>query len=79
MSIYSGPEIPTTGLVLALDAANAKSYSGSGNTTYNLTVSEGFTWQSLIGYVPALRYYKRVLSDSEVKQNFNATRGRYGV
>lgn len=49
------------------------------NTNYNLTVSEGFTWQSFIGYVPALRYYKRVLSDSEVKQNFNATRGRYGV
>lgn len=50
-----------------------------GNTTYNLTVSEGFTWQSLIGYVPALRYYKRVLSDSEVKQNFNALRGRFGI
>lgn len=49
------------------------------NTNYNLTVSEGFTWQSFIGYVPALRYYKRVLSDSEVKQNFNALRGRYGL
>lgn len=37
MSIYSGPEIPTTGLVLALDAANAKSYSGSGNTWFDVS------------------------------------------
>lgn len=50
-----------------------------GNVNYNFTVSEGFTWQSLMGDVAALRYYNRVLSDSEVRQNFNATRTRYSI
>ena len=36
MSIYGGPDIETDGLVLHLDAANRKSYPGSGNTWYNL-------------------------------------------
>lgn len=37
MSVYSGPEIPTTGLVLALDSANAKSYPGTGNTWFDVS------------------------------------------
>lgn len=37
MSVYAGPEIVTNGLVLYLDAANPKSYPGSGSTCYNLT------------------------------------------
>lgn len=36
MSIYGGPDIITDGLVLHLDAANSKSYPGSGNTWFNL-------------------------------------------
>lgn len=32
MSVYAGPEITSTGLLLSLDATNSKSYSGSGNT-----------------------------------------------
>ena len=32
MSVYGGPEIVNSGLVLCLDAANPKSYPGSGNT-----------------------------------------------
>jgi hypothetical protein len=32
MSVYGGPEIVTDGLVLCLDAANRKSYPGSGTT-----------------------------------------------
>jgi Concanavalin A-like lectin/glucanases superfamily/Carbohydrate binding domain len=39
-----------------------------GNSTY---------W--LNGSISSLSVYDRVLSDSEVKQNFNALRGRYGV
>lgn len=31
MAIYGGPDIVTDGLVLHLDAANSKSYGGSGN------------------------------------------------
>ena len=39
MSVYAGPEIPSSGLVLASDAANAKSYPGSGTTAFNLLSS----------------------------------------
>ena len=37
MSAFSGPEIPNSGLVLHLDAANPKSYSGSGTTWFDLS------------------------------------------
>lgn len=42
MSVYAGPEIPSSGLVLAIDAANSKSYPGSGTTVSNL-VSTSFS------------------------------------
>ena len=37
MGIYSGPPNPVDGLVLYLDASNNASYSGSGNTWYDLS------------------------------------------
>jgi len=37
MSVFGGPDIVTDGLVLHLDAANSKSYPGSGNTWYDLS------------------------------------------
>lgn len=37
MAVYGGPDIVTSGLVLHLDAGNSKSYSGSGNTWYDLS------------------------------------------
>jgi hypothetical protein len=37
MSLSRGPKIVTNGLVLYLDAANTKSYSGSGTAWYNLS------------------------------------------
>jgi hypothetical protein len=37
MSYYIGPRIVTDGLALYLDAANSKSYPGSGNTWYDLS------------------------------------------
>ena len=37
MSIYGGPDIITDGLVLHLDAANSKSYPGTGSTWYDLS------------------------------------------
>lgn len=53
MSIYGGPDIVTDGLVLHLDAANSKSYSGSGNTWFDLsgnnnhgTLTNGPTYSS---------------------------------
>jgi hypothetical protein len=37
MGTYSGPPSASDGLVLYLDAANSASYSGSGNTWYDLS------------------------------------------
>jgi hypothetical protein len=37
MAVYGGPDIITDGLVLHLDAANSKSYPGSGNTWFDLS------------------------------------------
>jgi hypothetical protein len=37
MSVYSGPEISNSGLVLCLDAGNTKSYLGSGTTWTDLS------------------------------------------
>jgi hypothetical protein len=39
MSAYSGPEIVEDGLVLCLDAANPKSYPGTGTTWFDLSGS----------------------------------------
>jgi hypothetical protein len=37
MTVFGGPDIETDGLVLHLDAANRKSYPGSGSTWYDLS------------------------------------------
>jgi hypothetical protein len=37
MSVFAGTEIPTTGLVVALDAGNTKSYPGSGTTWFDIS------------------------------------------
>lgn len=51
MSAYAGPEIPNSGLVLAIDAANTKSYPGSGTTVSNLpSTSFSGTMQNGIAY-----------------------------
>lgn len=55
MAVYAGPEINNSGLVLALDAANAKSYPGSGATwtdligNYNGTLTGSPTFSTLYG------------------------------
>ena len=36
MSLFSGPNLVSSGLIFSLDAANAKSYPGSGTTWYDL-------------------------------------------
>jgi hypothetical protein len=35
MSVYAGPEIPTDGLIMCIDAANPRSYPGSGTTVFD--------------------------------------------
>jgi hypothetical protein len=48
MGTYSGPPSASDGLVLYLDAANSASYSGSGNTFYNLVNAS--IGGSIVGY-----------------------------
>jgi hypothetical protein len=43
MTIYGGPDIITDGLALHLDAANSKSYPGSGNTWFDLSGNSNAT------------------------------------
>jgi hypothetical protein len=51
MSVYSGPEISNDGLVLCLDAANPKSYAGSGTTWTDVSGNgRNFTWVSAPTY-----------------------------
>jgi len=40
MAFFRGPNVVTDGLILALDAANPKSYSGTGTTWYDLSGKE---------------------------------------
>jgi hypothetical protein len=41
MAVYSGPEIVNSGLILHLDAANLRSYTGSGTTWNDLSNNSG--------------------------------------
>lgn len=51
MSVYSGPEIQTSSLVRCLDAGNTKSYSGSGNSWYNISgTSATYTLTGAVSY-----------------------------
>jgi hypothetical protein len=47
MAVYGGPDIVTDGLVLHLDAANTKSYPGSGNVWTDLINNQNITISNL--------------------------------
>jgi hypothetical protein len=54
-----------TGTITA-GAKNIGSSSGGGSEYFNGTISD-------------VKFYNRALSATEVQQNFNALRGRYGI
>ncbi len=60
-----------------------QSYTGPGNFTNNNNVligrRPGDSSRSLRGNISSVKLYNRALSASEVQQNYNATRGRYGI
>ncbi len=81
-----GVQSSTTRLIYALDSLGTRSASGGGGThTWNNNLS--FTIGSVTGgyYVPsntkiaAVHVYNRALSATEVLQNFNANRTRFGL
>ena len=51
---------------------------GIGASLYN-TANGGTPFAHLNGFIGVLQLYDRVLSASEISDNFNATRGRFGV
>jgi hypothetical protein len=61
---------------------NYGTWSGSqGAYGYYFSIGDGYndSWYRFDGQIPIVRIYNKALSASEVKQNFNAMRGRFGV
>ena len=38
-----------------------------------------YQWRTLDGTIGPIQIYNRALPDTEIQQNFNALRGRYGI
>lgn len=52
MSVFAGPEIDNSGLILSIDAANPKSYPGTGTTVYDVSGSNNnFSLQDSSAYI----------------------------
>jgi hypothetical protein len=66
-----------------LNATNNSMHSSTTNGTSPLTIGNAFnsgsTLQYFNGSIPLVRIYNRALTPQEIRQNFYATRGRYGV
>lgn len=65
-----------------LVASSSDVYPNDGDRLINVLIGRGFSTSSerwFKGDIPITRIYNRALSAAEVKQNFNALRGRYGI
>jgi|694.fasta_scaffold01731_17 hypothetical protein len=62
----------------SLSSTTANPYGTLANTSANILIGNGYAgyWQGDMSMVTA---YTRALTDSEVAQNFNAIRGRFGI
>lgn len=78
-SVYKNNE----SLKLYLDGVEDKSVSISGNLTYTPTImnlgARFNTAEHFNGHIATAHLYSRALTEAEVQQNFQATRGRYGI
>lgn len=77
MGLAHSPRIVTNGLVLALDAANSKSYPGSGTTwsdiiNRNVFAGTNYTYPSIGGSDP-LKYFTFVNNGSTVNNIYSST------
>ena len=56
-------------------------YGWIGNGSEATTEGEGDTLPNNLfyGFISKINYYYKTLSDNEIAQNFNASRGRYGI
>ena len=63
----------------ALIGSTPTSYTYSAASTYAVTIGIGYTGVYYSGYIGSIHLYNRALSGSEVLQNFNTFRSRYGI
>ena len=83
--VYQNGQVLVGANAHGLTGAGAPTYgSGSAGTLIGSLYPYGQGWSgnssfSIAGAFYLCRIYNRVLLDSEVLQNFNATRGRFGI
>jgi hypothetical protein len=61
-----------------ISTQDAGGYTTTANGTNAILIGQGYT-SNFLGNIYGLYVYNRGLSDNEIKQNFNALRGRYGL
>jgi hypothetical protein len=54
-------------------------YGTLANTTSNITIGRGYTGVSWVGRIAIIQAYNKALTATEVSQNFNAQKGRFGL
>ena len=54
-------------------------YGTLANTTSNITIGNGYTGQPWAGRIAIVQAYNKALTATEVSQNFNAQKGRFGL
>lgn len=61
-----------------IQAGNGNAYGGTGNNEVGRIGWGGFNGYYMDGFMGLVLIYNRVLTPSEIKQNFDATKNRYG-
>jgi hypothetical protein len=70
-------QIYRNGSALTVTTYSANQYTGTGTVRIGATYSSGGQYAN--GRIANAKIYNRVLTAAEIQQNFNATRGRYGI
>lgn len=76
---YSSPSVAYKNGSLFATSATTSSVALNTNQTFNIGRRTTTNQYFLNGKIYLTRIYNRVLSPTEVQQNFNALRGRYGI
>jgi len=69
----------TNGSLVSSSTGYAMSSTPLSNVEFRIGANERTTGERWDGNIPAVLWYNKALSASEVQQNFNALRGRFGI
>jgi len=75
-------QIYLNGYLVAERTPTVSNYTGITGTAGGANIGRGHTnpFQTNINaYIPSFKHYNKALTASEIQQNFNATRSRYGI